>query len=79
MRATLERLREYTIAAGRDPAAIGLEPQFTVRDVPEAEWERYFEAWRELGATHFCINTMDMGFTSAQQHIAMPRRVQVES
>jgi len=48
MRATLERLREYTIAAGRDPAAIGLESQLTVRDVPEAEWERYFDAWREL-------------------------------
>jgi probable F420-dependent oxidoreductase len=75
MRATLERLREYAIAARRDPAAIGLEPQLTVSRIPEAEWEHYFDAWRGLGATHFCINTMGMRFTSAQQHIDMLRRV----
>ena len=75
MRATLERLREYTSAAGRDPAAIGLEPQLTVSVTPEREWERYVNNWRELGATHLCVNTMGMRFSSVEQHLAVLRRM----
>jgi probable F420-dependent oxidoreductase len=74
MRAQIERLREYARAAGRDPAAIGLEPQLSLGRLPEAEWEPHVRGWQELGATHLCINTMGGGFGSLEGHVAALRR-----
>lgn len=74
MRAQIARLREYAQAAGRDPDAIGLEPQLNVR-TPEADWQPFVDGWRDLGATHLCVNTMGAGFTSLDQHLAALRRV----
>jgi L-alanine-DL-glutamate epimerase-like enolase superfamily enzyme len=39
---------------------------------PEA-WAEAVDAWREAGATHVALNTMDNGFSSAQ-HIETIRR-----
>lgn len=73
-RATVERLRGYIRAAGRDPAAVGIEGRMSVtRGAPE-EWVERAEAWRALGATHLSVNTMGGGFTSPQQHIDAVRR-----
>jgi probable F420-dependent oxidoreductase len=74
-RAKIERLHGYARAAGRDPAAIGLEPQLSVTRVQEAEWEGYARGWQALGATHFCINTMGGGYGSLDEHIAALRRI----
>jgi probable F420-dependent oxidoreductase len=74
-RAMLERLRELTRAAGRQPESIGIEPQLSVGRVPEAERARYVQSWRDLGATHLCVNTMGAGFTSPAQHLAALERV----
>lgn len=69
MRAAVERLRAYTAQAGRDPDAIGLEPQLNVgRGTPE-EWTAFVEGWRALGATHLCLTTMGNGFTTPGQHL----------
>lgn len=65
----------YARAAGRDPATIGLEPQLSVGRLPEGEWAGFVEGWRQLGATHLCINTMGAGLHSLDEHIAMLRRV----
>jgi probable F420-dependent oxidoreductase len=75
MRAQIERLHGYARTAGRDPAQIGLEPQLSPARVPEAEWEGYVSGWRDLGATHLCVNTMGMGLASLDQHVAELRRV----
>lgn len=75
MRAQIERLHAYAREAGRDPSEIGLEPQLTLNRVPEAERESYINGWRALGATHLCVNTMGMGYTSPQQHIDALQRV----
>jgi len=75
MRAQIERLRGYARAAGRDPAQIGLEPQLSIGRVPEAEWGPYVEGWRQLGATHLCVNTMGAGLRSLDEHVAALRRV----
>lgn len=75
MRAQIARLHDYARAAGRDPATIGLEPQLTISRVPEEEWESYVEGWRQLGATHLCVNTMGAGLGSLENHIAALRRV----
>jgi probable F420-dependent oxidoreductase len=75
MRAQIGRLHDYARAAGRDPAAIGLEPQLTVGRLPEQEWEGYVSGWRQLGATHLCVNTMGAGLRSLDEHIATLRTV----
>lgn len=69
MTAALERLWDYTRAAGRDPAEIGLEPRLDVKNDP-ASWSSFVEGWRRLGATHLCVNTMGAGFTTPAEHIA---------
>jgi probable F420-dependent oxidoreductase len=70
MRAAIARIHEYARAAGRDPEAIGLEPQLNVgRGTPE-QWRAFVEGWRALGARHLCLSTMGNGFTSPGQHIA---------
>jgi len=74
-RAQLERLRQAAAAAGRAPAAVGVEPRLSIGQVPEAEWPQYAEGWRGLGATHLCVNTMGAGLRSPQDHIDALRRV----
>ena len=70
MRAAVARIHDYARAAGRDPAAIGLEPQLNVgRGTPD-EWRAFVAGWRDLGATHLCLSTMGNGFTSPDQHLA---------
>ncbi|MGI9254385.1 MAG: LLM class F420-dependent oxidoreductase [Thermomicrobiales bacterium] len=69
MLGALDRMRTYAAAAGRDPAAIGLEPQLNVgRGTPD-EWTSFVRAWQTQGADYFCLNTMGNGFTSPTQHI----------
>jgi probable F420-dependent oxidoreductase len=74
-RAKVERVRGYAREAGRDPAAIGLEPQLGVARVAARDWAGYVGGWRELGATHLCVNTMGAGYQSLDEHIAALRRV----
>ena len=74
-RAMLDRLRQSVAAAGRAPDAVGIEPRLNIGQVPESEWARYAERWRELGATHLCVNTMGAGLRSPQDHIDALRRV----
>jgi probable F420-dependent oxidoreductase len=68
-RATLERLREYIIEAGREPSAVGIEGRLNAAKATPDEWAETTAKWRELGATHVSFNTMGAGFTSTQQHI----------
>ncbi len=74
-KAIIERLRAYMREAGRDPEAVGIEARLNISQTPEAEWAAHADAWRNLGATHLCINTMGAGFTSPQAHIDALRRV----
>src|SRR5581483_4549887 len=74
MERAIATIRETAVAAGRDPAAIGLEPQLNVgRGAPD-DWRRFVAGWRALGATHLCLSTMGNGFTTPDQHLAALRR-----
>lgn len=75
MAAALERLAEYTRDAGRDPAAVGIEAQLSLRTVNEADWQGFIDGWRSLGARYLCINTMGIGLKGADQHIQALERV----
>ncbi len=68
------RLREYTRAAGRDPASVGIEPRVSIAGKSPDEWRREVEAWREIGATHLAVNTMGAGLPDPAAHIEAIRR-----
>lgn len=68
-RAMVERLHAFAVAAGRDPAQIGIEARLSLAQIPEANWLPHVEGWRMLGATHLGINTMGMGNRSVDAHI----------
>ena len=65
----IESMREQAAEAGRGPEDIGVESWVSIRDSSEDDWKRTAEAWRELGATHLSVNTMNAGLGSPQAHI----------
>jgi probable F420-dependent oxidoreductase len=70
MRAAIERIHHYAREAGRDPRAIGLDPQLNVGRGNPDEWRAFVAGWRDLGATHLCLSTMGNGFTAREEHLA---------
>ena len=68
-RATIARLREFAVEAGRDPSSIGMEPRVDISDGGPELWQEWAAAWQDLGATHFSVNTMEAGLQSPQDHI----------
>ena len=73
-RTAVAKLRTFAAQAGRDPAALGIEPRLNLRQVPEQNWRAYLEEWRSLGATHMTISTLAMGLGSPQEHMALAER-----
>jgi probable F420-dependent oxidoreductase len=67
--ATLDRLRGYIADAGRRPEDVGIEGRISLFNTPEAEWEGAIAGWRNLGATHIAVNTMNAGLASPAEHI----------
>lgn len=70
-RQQIATIREAAEAAGRDPQSIGIEARLTLAAVPEQDWRPFADAWRALGATHLCINTMNMGLSNPEEHAAV--------
>jgi len=74
LRAALDRIRSLAVDAGRDPAAIGIQSSVSIRTGTAEDWRADIETWRDLGATHMSVNTMNAGITSPQGHIDAIRR-----
>jgi hypothetical protein len=74
-RAQVELIRTSAAEAGRDPAEVGIEARLSLGAVPEKEWPAFVDGWRELGATHLCVNTMNMGLAKPEEHAAVLRDV----
>lgn len=74
----LDKLRDYTRQAGRDPDKMGIEARISLREPDPEAWRHQYEAWRNLGATHISINTMGMGLASPDEHIEMIGRFKRE-
>jgi probable F420-dependent oxidoreductase len=68
--AMVERVRSFAEAAGRDPSTLGFEPRLSVSDVAPALQLKFAAEWQAIGATHLCVNTMDLGCRSADEHLA---------
>ncbi len=69
-RSMLDKVRRYAREAGRAPEEIGFEPRLNLARVPASDRGAFVAGWRDLGATHLSVNTMDLGLTSADGHIA---------
>jgi probable F420-dependent oxidoreductase len=74
-RVQLAAIRRAAEEAGRDPDSIGVEARLTLGAVPEEDWRAFADGWRELGATHLGVNTMNMGLTKPEDHAAVLRDV----
>jgi probable F420-dependent oxidoreductase len=71
---SLETIRKYARAAGRDPGVIGLEPRLNYGTGDEEAWAAALEGWRAAGATHLSFNPLNAGFARADEHIGAMRR-----
>jgi len=74
-RPLVDALRRYLVEAGRDPASFGIDARLNLSSLPHpSAWEAYAAEWRDLGATHLCLNTMGAGFETTRDHIAALER-----
>ncbi len=74
-RQAVNLVQSYAEAAGRDPAALGLEGRLSVGGQQPDDWLAEVQAWRSLGATHLCIETRRAGLGSLEEHINAFRRL----
>jgi len=68
-------IRRAAEDAGRDPQSVGIEARLTLGAAPEQDWRAFADGWRDLGATHLCVNTMNMGLSSPEDHAKILRDV----
>jgi probable F420-dependent oxidoreductase len=73
-RELIEKLREHTVRAGRDPGSVGIEARISMRGQTPDGWRAQLEGWRALGATHASANTMGLGLQGVSDHLEMLRR-----
>ena len=59
------------VAAGRDPAAIGMEGQVLYTRGEAERCARQAERWRRAGASHLALNTMASGCATVDDHVAV--------
>ncbi len=64
-----ERLRTYTLEAGRDPGAIGMSGRINAGQAGPETWRRRVQMWRDLGCTQTAANTMNGGLETVDDHI----------
>jgi probable F420-dependent oxidoreductase len=73
--ARVDQAHALVAAAGRDPAAFGIEGRLSLFQLTPDQWVSELAAWRTMrGITHLCIDTMRQGLTKPEQHIEALRR-----
>jgi probable F420-dependent oxidoreductase len=74
--ALVDKARALVAAAGRDPAAFGVEGRLMLSQLGPDQWAAELAAWRALrGVTHLCVDTMRLGLTKPEHHIETLRRL----
>lgn len=71
--AKLAQLRGFLAEAGRDESEFGVEMRFNLGVVPRGAWAERVATLQELGATMVSCDTMNMGLTHPDEHIATIR------
>lgn len=72
-RERLRMLRETAEQHGRSPDEIGIDARIDTFRTGEENWERNISLWRDAGATHLCVNTMNLGL-DVDGHVATLER-----
>jgi probable F420-dependent oxidoreductase len=62
-------------AAGRDPGSLGIEGRASLRTGAVAGLVAQIERWREAGATHVSVDTMDARLGSIADHLGVLAQV----
>ena len=73
-RAMIAAIHGHARAAGRDPTSIGIEGRIALGQGSPESWLQEIQAWKELGATHLSLNTMNAGLDNPAAHIEAIRR-----
>ena len=73
--ATLTQMKAWREAAGKSWQGYGIEARINAGTGTPDEWRATFEEWRNLGATHITVNTMNGGLAGPEAHIARIREV----
>jgi len=63
-------VEQAAVAAGRDPARIGMEGRVSWRGSPEKLAE-HAATWHDAGATHVSLNTMGAGLGAVDNHLSV--------
>jgi probable F420-dependent oxidoreductase len=63
-------VEQAATAAGRDPAALGMEGRVSWGDGGAERIAKHVSRWRAAGASHVSVNTMGAGLESADGHLA---------
>jgi alkanesulfonate monooxygenase SsuD/methylene tetrahydromethanopterin reductase-like flavin-dependent oxidoreductase (luciferase family) len=76
---TVDRLHGLVRAAGRDPAAFGIEARMALAQVPADERAKVIASWRAMnGITHLCVNTMGLGLPTPEAHVQALERFKAD-
>jgi probable F420-dependent oxidoreductase len=73
--ATLEKMRGWREAVGKDWATFGLEARINAGTGTPDDWRQAADEWRALGVTHLSVNTMNGGLGGPDAHIRRIREV----
>lgn len=65
----MELFRSYCREYGRNPDEIGLEGSYVAARSEQERWFEGLSAWRDMGASHVSIITMNEGLKGVKQHL----------
>ena len=68
-RTRIPLLRQYLADEGRDPDDFGINVWLNAGEMERAQWADFVAEWRELGATHIALDTMNAGCASLSDHL----------
>jgi probable F420-dependent oxidoreductase len=69
-RAYVRAVEQAALEAGRDPAELGMEGRVSWGDGGAGQLAERAGRWRDAGATHVSVNTMNAGLPSVDDHLA---------
>jgi probable F420-dependent oxidoreductase len=67
--ATFEKMKAWREAAGKDWSSYGIEARINAGTGTPEEWRQTYQEWKDLGATHITVNTMNGGLVGPEAHI----------
>ena len=70
----VDRVKQYTKDAGRDPSTMGFEKVIGYGDATLGKGVEIVREWEDAGVTHLSLNTMNSGLATPSDHIEAIRR-----